>query len=104
MQFALCGVNVPNDTTADPTGTTWVYTYDVGENIKTKKAYVYTTGSVSGLTPVESHTYTYGNTNWRDQLTKYDGVTITYDAIGNPLNDQSHSDKSDIASLLVCAI
>ena len=83
----LTRVNDQTDTTADATGTTWVYTYDVGGNTKTKKAYAYTTGSVSGLTPIETHTYTYGNTNWRDQLTKFDGVTITYDAIGNPTND-----------------
>ena len=83
----LTRVNDQTDTSADATGTTWVYTYDVGGNIKTKKAYAYTTGSVTGLTPIETHTYTYGNTNWRDQLTKFDGVTITYDAIGNPTND-----------------
>lgn len=27
----------------------------------------------------------YNNTNWKDQLTSYDGKTITYDAMGNPL-------------------
>ena len=30
-------------------------------------------------------TYTYGNTSWGDMLTNYNGTTITYDAIGNPL-------------------
>jgi len=29
--------------------------------------------------------YTYGDTNWKDKLTAYDGKPITYDAIGNPL-------------------
>ncbi len=29
----------------------------------------------------------YTDSNWRDKLTAYDGQTITYDAIGNPLND-----------------
>ena len=29
--------------------------------------------------------YTYGNTNWKDLLTAYNGNAITYDAIGNPL-------------------
>ena len=30
-------------------------------------------------------TYTYGNPLWKDQLTAYNGQTITYDKIGNPL-------------------
>ncbi len=46
-------------------------------------------------TLLEMITYTYGNADWKDQLTAInvtaDGVTttktITYDAIGNPLND-----------------
>lgn len=29
--------------------------------------------------------YSYTNTNWKDQLTNYNGKAITYDAIGNPL-------------------
>ena len=36
---------------------------------------------------MQSHTYSYGNTAWKDQLTALDGVMITYDAIGNPLTD-----------------
>ena len=31
-----------------------------------------------------SHTYTYGDAQWKDLLTAYDGHAITYDAIGNP--------------------
>ena len=30
--------------------------------------------------------YEYGNAKWKDQLTKYNGKAITYDAIGNPLS------------------
>ena len=30
------------------------------------------------------HTYTYGNEDWGDLLTSYDGESITYDGIGNP--------------------
>ncbi|MCQ2457600.1 MAG: hypothetical protein MJ142_02585 [Clostridia bacterium] len=73
----LTRVNDQTDTTADATGTTWVYTYDLGGNILTKKAYAYTTESASGLTPAESHTYTYGNSGWKDQLTKFDGTGTT---------------------------
>ena len=36
--------------------------------------------------PKNSHSYTYGNADWKDLLTACDGYTITYDAIGNPLN------------------
>ena len=31
--------------------------------------------------------FAYGNTNWKDQLTAANGVAITYDRIGSPLND-----------------
>ena len=31
--------------------------------------------------------YTYCDANWKDKLTAYNGQSITYDAIGNPLND-----------------
>ena len=35
----------------------------------------------------ESMAFEYTNENWRDQLTKVNDKTITYDKIGNPLND-----------------
>lgn len=59
------------------------YTYDDGGNILKKIEYAYTTGNVGSAT--KTTTYTYGNT-WKDQLTKYDGDSITYDNIGNPLS------------------
>ena len=63
-------------------------TYTLGLKTVTEDGSVFfTTGSVSGLTPAESHTYTYGNSVWKDQLTAHDGVTIQYDDIGNPTND-----------------
>ena len=63
---------------------TWVYVYDQGGNILSKKKYAL---GVTDGEPLESKVFTYGNANWRDQLTAVDGVAITYDAIGNPLND-----------------
>ena len=87
----LTRVNDPNDPTAynegAPTnnGTTWLYAYDRGGNILSKAAYAYTTGTVG--TAVRTWLYEYNDTNWKDKLTKFDGNTITYDAIGNPLND-----------------
>ena len=35
---------------------------------------------------LESHSYTYGNTDWKDLLTGFDGQSITYDTSGNPLS------------------
>lgn len=65
---------------------TWTYQYDAGGNIRNKKEYDYTTqADISGLTPIKTYDYSYGDTNWKDKLTSYDGKTITYDAIGNPL-------------------
>ena len=51
----------------------YTYTYDTYGNIRT---------SSNGTT---SHTYTYGDAEWLDLLTAYDGNTITYDTSGNPL-------------------
>lgn len=31
-----------------------------------------------------THTYSYDDANWLNLLTAYDGVSLTYDAIGNP--------------------
>ncbi len=41
--------------------------------------------NVAILPSVVSKVYSYTNTAWGDQLTSYDGHTITYDALGNPL-------------------
>ena len=38
-------------------------------------------------TPLYTMRYTYGDASWGDLLTAYNGVAITYDEIGNPLND-----------------
>ncbi|WP_411676149.1 RHS repeat-associated core domain-containing protein [Caproicibacter sp.] len=64
-------------------GVSTVYTYDVGGNITQVTTYAYTTGTLG--TETDSVVYSYGNTNWKDLLTGYDGQSITYDAIGNPL-------------------
>ncbi len=64
---------------------TWTYTYDAAGNILTKSTYAYTTGALG--TPLDTVNYTYGDSQWGDLLTAYDGQTITYDAIGNPLSD-----------------
>ena len=33
------------------------------------------------------NTYTYGEPDWKDQLTAYNGAQIQYDSTGNPVND-----------------
>ncbi len=61
------------------------YTNELWGNLLGKKIYAYTTAEdLTGLTytPVS---YTYTNTAWGDQLTSYNGQTITYDSMGNPL-------------------
>ena len=65
---------------------TFVYSYDLGGNITSKEEYAYQTGSTVSGTPTATATYTYGDSNWKDKLTAFNGNTITYDAIGNPLN------------------
>jgi len=75
----LIRVNDPHE------NATWLYTYDRGGNILSKSKHTYTTGTPSAA--IETIPYTYGDSNWKDKLTAYDGKIITYDAIGNPLND-----------------
>ncbi len=66
---------------------TYVYTYDADGNILTKTIYGFTTALGTPTTTLyNTYRYTYGNSNWGDQLTEYRGGTITYDAIGNPLS------------------
>ncbi len=36
---------------------------------------------------LQTITYTYGDSNWKDKMTAYNGAAITYDVIGNPTND-----------------
>ena len=61
-------------TTAEVGGTSYTYTYDTAGNILT---------SSDGE---ETHEYSYGNSEWRDLLTAYDGLEISYDGCGNPVS------------------
>ena len=61
----------------------YTYTYDSRGNILEKKTYAFTLGTLG--TVQSTHTYGYATDSWRDRLTSYNGQTITYDAIGNPL-------------------
>ena len=65
---------------------TFVYRYDLGGNITSTSEYAYQTGSTVTGSPTTTNSYTYGDSNWKDKLTAYNGNTITYDQIGNPLS------------------
>ena len=69
----------------DPNDGTWTYEYDCGGNILNKKQYAYTTGTLGTVQQIVS--YAYGDANWKDKLTRFNGVDIAYDAIGNPIQD-----------------
>ena len=47
--------------------------------------YAFTTGTVGSA--VKTDFFTYGDANWKDKLTAFNGLAIAYDAIGNPIND-----------------
>ena len=52
-------------------------------NQKTKSTYTYTTGTLGTATATVS--YAYGNAKWKDLMTTYNGQSISYDGVGNPL-------------------
>ena len=68
------------------TNKTIVYHYDDWGNITSKDIYPYTTIDTEDLSvpAPTSVPYVYTNTAWGDQLTEYDGQSITYDSMGNP--------------------
>lgn len=81
----LIRVNDPYDTTAGTSGTTWGFEYDLSGNIQKKIAYTYTTGNVGS--PVQTDTFDYGASAWKDKVTSLNGKIVSYDDIGNPIND-----------------
>lgn len=79
-------------------GDIWSYTYDAGGNILSKSRYDSIEGNEETFEldfstlgePIETITYGYDSV-WKDKLTSFDGVTIEYDALGNPLNYYGYS-------------
>ena len=66
-------------------GKAWNYTYDNGGNVLSRTEYACSgSGTVSGSGTTTS--YTYGDAEWVDLLTAYNGEAISYDGIGNPLS------------------
>ena len=80
-----------NDSAA---GKTYVYEYDKAGNIPKKLTYAYTTRTLSGATVLDTAIYGYTDESWGDLLTSYDGQSITYDGIGNPLSYYNGSSYS----------
>ena len=68
-----------------------MYNYDNGGNITSIVTYPLTWGSLSGVTATKTVNYVYGDSNWKDKLTSYNGQSITYDAIGNPLSYRGYT-------------
>ena len=56
------------------------YKYDNLGNILSKKIC-----ELNTYNQLDENKYEYNNSNWKDQLTKFNNDTITYDEIGNPL-------------------
>ena len=60
------------------------YTYNAAGNITRRYRYeINTAGTI--VATLENVRYTYGDGEWKDLLTTYNGQNLTYDAIGNPL-------------------
>ena len=66
-----------------PQNCTYVYEYDGAGNITTKKKYALTYAQEPYVL-ISQNTYSYANEDWDDKLTNYNGMPISYDAIGNP--------------------
>ena len=85
------GGNITKVTHSTSTARNASYTYDsqsqLTKEVNTKGTYNYTYdtyGNIRSVGGAETHTYTYGDSEWLDLLTAYDGKAITYDTIGNP--------------------
>ena len=65
---------------------TIVYSYDNAGNITFKVTYALTAEGVIPSSHISTDTYAYSSGQWGDLLTSYNGNTITYDEIGNPLS------------------
>ena len=65
------------------TNKSYTYSYDSRGNILEKKTYAFTLGTLG--TAQKTDSYGYATDSWKDRLTSYNGQTITYDSIGNPL-------------------
>ena len=62
---------------------TVVYAYDVGGNLRSRTWYQPTFGSLDNMEPTQVINYGYGDSNWADKLTSYNGNPVGTDNMGN---------------------
>ncbi len=67
----------------------YLYRYDNAGNIILKDEHEYIYGEETAT--LSRKEYTYSDTGWKDKLISFGGQSITYDALGNPLNYLGHS-------------
>ena len=87
LTFSYTYDNMGNIVTYTDANGTATYTYDdLGQLTKAEgtETYEYSYDNAGNILSANGHTYTYGDSTWADLLTKVDGQSITYDAIGNP--------------------
>lgn len=65
-------------------GKTITYAYDLGGNLVTVKEFAYTTADTLPASAVRTEAGVY-DTVWKDKLLNWNGMEMTYDAIGNML-------------------
>lgn len=63
---------------------TLTYSYDMGGNLVEVKTYTFTDAETLPAEAIRTETGTYDPV-WKDQLLNWNGITMTYDAIGNML-------------------
>ena len=66
------------------TGLYTQFNYDNAGNITSVKEYNLSTTSWAPNGLIAEKTYGYGDSDWKDKLTSYNGTTISYDESGNP--------------------
>ena len=89
---------------------TMAYEYDTYGNIRSAKKYSgegMSYDDIAYATPVATQTYSYTDSSWHDLLTAYNGTSITYDTMGNPLsyyNGQSYTFTWEDGNQLASAV
>ena len=63
-----------------------LFSYDNAGNITSVSEYRLSSKGWYPSYLIKEKTYTYGDSNWKDKLTSYNGTKITYDGMGNPLS------------------
>ena len=84
-QYTYDSANQLIQSSSTQLGRTFAWTYDDNGNILTRSMYDGSEGTTGTL--LDSADYAYGDDDWGDLLTAYDGQGFSYDEIGNLTND-----------------